>query len=237
MPDIHITPLAQAFAIIGTIGSQIMNLSALSSIREIHAAKSTLLYPAFPFVIASLTSISGLIYAILVGHVVVAISTSITFSFNVSYLCVHLRHSPDRRSILLQLVKYFLIIATVETLVPLIACSIRPDSCNRFTAEWMGLCNAVLYSILYCGQLVKMKEILRTKNAASISPPLTAGVCLCTSIWLMYSCIAGDYYYIASGAIGLCGALTQVVLLLKYPRNQVKPLNDEDKPSNNTETL
>ena len=220
MPTTEISEVATVFGIIGSVSSQLMNLSAVPSMVQIFRAKSTLLYPAFPFIIGFVASWGGLAYCILTKQYVVVISTSFSMTFNACYLSIHLWFSRKRREIL----KLFGLIASVELVLvgtgPLVKCLLPDtDNCESFASTWIGSVNGFVYCVVYCGQLWSLRQVIRSKNSASLSPWMTAGVTFCSLMWTLYSIFVPDYFYLSSSLVGVLSALIQIFLLIKYPRN------------------
>ena len=220
MPATEISEVATVFGIIGSVSSQMMNLSAVPSMVQIFRAKSTLLYPAFPFIIGFVASWGGLTYCILTKQYIVVISTSCSMTFNASYLSIHLWFSKKRREIL----KLFGLIASIIVVLigtgPLIKC-LLPDAhdCESFAITWIGSVNGFIYCLVYCGQLWSFRQVIRSKNSGSISPWMTAGVTFCALMWTLYSIFVPDYFYLSSSLVGDLSAFIQIFLLIKYPRN------------------
>jgi solute carrier family 50 protein (sugar transporter) len=111
------------------------------------------------------------------------------------------------------------IVGVVSAIGPAIGCGVHvdDDSCNTFTTLWLGTVMTIIYALLYCGQLTSLKEVLKTKNSASISPWLTAGVLFCASVWTFYAILVVDYFYLTSSSIGIASAITQIILIMIYP--------------------
>lgn len=135
------------------------------------------------------------------------------------FLVVHLVYSKTRGAIL----RLFSIVGSLVALTsatgPLVACfSTFKDSCETFTIDWLGGVNVLVYSMVYCGQLWTLRSVIKTRNSGSISPWLTAGVTFCTMMWTCYAGLVPDYFYLGSSVIGDLSALTQIFLLVKYPR-------------------
>lgn len=218
MSATNVSEFASIVASVGTVSSQLMNLSALPSIIEIHRAKSTLLYPAFPFVIAIAAAFVGLAYALLSKQYVVLISVFCSATINSSFLLVHLYYSQKRSAIVRSLLLLLLADAIALGLGPAIGCiGATGDHCLQFSLTWIGVVCTIVYCVVYCGQLSTFREVIRTKNSGSISAPLTAGTLFCVAIWTWYSVLVMDLYYLTSSVVGDISALIQVVLLFSYP--------------------
>ena len=213
-----VSEFASGLAVLGTVSSQLMNLSAIPSIREIYLAKSTLLYPAFPFMISLVASFCGLTYAVITQQHVVMISTLISMSLNSTYLGFHLAFSKERQSIIRKTMLMAITELGLMALGPLSVCIAASEAtCADFSTAWIGTICTLVYCIVYCGQLSTFREIIRTRNSAYISPWMTAGTLFCALVWTWYSVLVDDAFYLASSLIGDLSGCIQIALILKYP--------------------
>jgi uncharacterized protein with PQ loop repeat len=217
-----------AVAILGIVATQIMNLSSVFSIIEILKARSTLMYPTFPFSISIVASATSIIYAVLSEQLIVGLSSMMTVSQCSIYLSVHWYFSKNRRAIVRELTLMALAVGFSIAIGPLVKCPISVD-CSDFTTEWFGLVMAIVSCLRYGAQAASFREVVSTKNSASISPYMTAGALFGSAAWTLYALLAGDPYYLASGLAGLLSCIGQVVLLIKYPRSFEKVSNSNSK--------
>ena len=224
--------------IVGTCSSQLMNLSALPSIYLIYKKKSTLLFPPFPFIFGLLAAFVGLTYAILTQQKVVIGSTCVTLTINLICLSFHLRYSLQKRRIVKIFCILFSSLSILTGIGPAVDCGVSGiPECELFVVNWVGVACTIVYSLVYCGQLTTFKQVIKTKNSASISPWLTGGVLFASTMWTWYSILVKDYYYLTSSVIGNISALTQIILLLKYPSLQPRPTVESGPNLNSTDTV
>ena len=71
---------------------------------------------------------------------------------------------------------------------------------------------------LNLAQLVNLPTILRTKSAASISPPVAVATLVSCACWLIYGALLGDVFYVLTNAVGVLSALVQLGLVAVLPR-------------------
>lgn len=227
----NISDFAVSVAVVGSFSSQLMNLSAIPSVYKIYRAKSTLLYPAFPFVISIVAALCGFAYAIISGQKVVIASTTISITQALIYLSFHLRYSLEPHTILRSLAFLASIEVACMLAGPLAACMIgNTDTCFSFSLGWLGVICTIVYSLVYCGQLTTFRKVIDTKNSASISPWMTAGTLFCALMWTWYSVLVSDQFYLASSLVGDISGITQVVLIMKYPAILPTSGSDEHVP-------
>lgn len=248
-----VSAFASGVAVIGTISSQLMNISAIPSIYRIFKAKSTLLYPAFPFVVSVVAAVNGISYAVATLQKVVLVSCFFSVSQNSTYLLFHLRYSKEPVRILRTLISLLATEVVLMLIGPMIYCTgADTQSCTSFTISWLGSINTIVYCLVYCGQLSTFQEVMRTGNSASISPWLTAGTLFCALVWTWYSVLVEDTFYLLSSLVGDISGAIQVALLLKYPSiqpnessaNDIHPLKADvvgiikaEEPMNGPETV
>ena len=208
----------------GVVASQLMNLSVIPSLLDIISEKSTLSYPTFPIVMGLTNAIHNIFYALSRGNQFVLYSSLMSLALNSIFLAVHGRFSKSRSSIGRELL-YFPVFTTAISL-SLIASGTDTESCMHLQllpiclekkSNVLGIISTVVATVSYCGQLSTFHRIVRTKNSASISPWMTAGVLLRASCWFVYSYLIGDMFYLTSTSIGLLSAAIQISLLILYP--------------------
>lgn len=206
-------------AIFGIVATQIMNLSSLPSIIEIVRAKSTLLYPTFPYSVSIVASTTSIIYSALSNQIIVGVSSMMTVGQCVIYESIHFYYSNNRLRIVRELLGLTLIVGGVLGVGILIKCAFSTrDECSLFTTFWFGLIMGIISCVRYGAQIYTFFDVVRSKNSASISPAMTFGALFASLAWTAYSLLAGDPYYLASGLAGTVSCILQIVLLMKYPR-------------------
>ena len=215
-----VSDFAAAIGIVGTVSSQIMNLSAVPSIYKIYKSRSTLLYPPYPFVFGMTAAVLGVTYAAITKQYIALTSSSIALAVNSFYLSVHFRYTKIQKRLAKITAACLAVVVFLAGIGPAIACGVQKDdddACENFSTIWLGVVMTVIYSLLYCGQLTTFKQVIKMKNSASISPWLTGGTLFCASAWTWYSILVKDYFYLTSSAIGVASGLTQIILILVYP--------------------
>ncbi len=209
--------LIRGFAIFGIVATQIMNLSSLSSIIEIVRARSTLCYPTFPFSVSIVASSTSIIYSIVSDQLVVGISSMLSVGQSAVYLCIHFLYSHNRSAIMRQLLTHTLVVGGSVSVGPLCACAFVSD-CRSFVRDWFGIVMTIISCVRYSAQSSTFLKVIRTRNAASISPLMTAGATFGSLAWIFYSLLAGDIYYLSISIAGLTSSSVQILCLLRYPR-------------------
>jgi uncharacterized protein with PQ loop repeat len=210
----------RGFAIFGIVATQIMNLSSVPSIIQIIRARSTLMYPTFPFSVSIVASTTSIIYSILSDQIVVGLSSMMTVGQCIIYESVHCFYSKNPRAIFRELFGLSFLVSGAIAVGPLFKCPWTAD-CSSFITDWFGLIMAIVSCVRYSAQSSTFIQVVRTKNAASISPYMTAGALFGSLAWSVYSLLAGDAYYLASGLAGTLSSLIQIYLLWRFPRVQL----------------
>lgn len=155
------------------------------------------------------------------------------------YESIHFYYSAKRKRIVTELAVLAVVVGGVIGLGILIKCSSSSDSeCAEFTTYWFGLIMAIVSCFRYGAQASTFGAVVKTRNASSISPSMTAGALFGSLAWVVYSVLAGDPYYLASGLAGTVSCLIQIVLLVKYPRfHVVDDASSDDKADANRITV
>ena len=209
--------LVSVVGTLGVVASQTMNLSTIPSILQIHRAKSTLMYPSFPVSVAITNAIHNILYGHASGNHFIVVSSSLTLLLNLVFLLVHHRYSKNRSRVLSEIT--YIPVLTALFSLGVVATSGSSLSDSR---PWLGFMSSTFSSLAYCGQLSTLASIIKSKNAESISPWMTAGVAFRASSWSLYAVLIRDPYYLFSASIGLISAVTQVVLLIAYRPTKMK---------------
>ena len=217
-PLIDDQDVIRGVAIFGIVATQIMNLSAVPSILEIIRARSTLGYPTFPFSISIVASATSIVYSVLSDQIIVGLSSMMTVAQCVVYESIHLYFSKRKFRIIRELLLITFVVGFVIGLGIMIRCLTNSSECSSFVDQWFGIVMAIVSCARYGAQASSFGTVFRTKNSFSISPPMTAGALFGSLAWTIYSILAGDPYYLASGLAGTVSCLVQIFLLLKYPR-------------------
>ena len=217
--------ITRLLGVLGFVSSQLMNLSAIPSLSQIISTRSTLSYPSFPVVIGLANAIHNILYAVSRSDEFVIFSSLTSLILNSIFLWVHIRFSRSPSSIARE-VLYFPVLSTTLSLI-LVASEAGLGSCMNIpslsqclakNSKVLGIVSTVVSTLSYCGQLSTFSKVIRTRNSSSISPWMTAGVLLRASCWLAYSYLIDDKFYLTSTLIGLVSAITQITLLILYPR-------------------
>ena len=217
-PLIDDQSVIRGVAIFGIVATQIMNLSAVPSIVEIIRARSTLGYPTFPFSVSIVASGTSIIYSILSDQIIVGLSSMMTVGQCVIYESIHLYYSRRKFAIIRELLLITFTVSFIIGIGILIRCLSNSNECSSFVDQWFGLIMAIVSCARYGAQASTFVTVIKTRNAFTISPPMTAGALFGSLAWTIYSILAGDPYYLASGLAGTISCLIQIYLIFKYPR-------------------
>lgn len=228
--------LIHGVAIFGIVATQIMNLSSLSSIIEIFKARSTLSYPTFPFSVSIVASTTSIIYSIFSDQLVVGVSSMISVGQSSIYLGVHFTYSSNRRGIIRELLTQSLVVGGAIGVGPLFRCPFITD-CNCFVRDWFGVVMTIISCVRYSAQSSTFFKVVTTRNAASISPVMTAGAMFGSLAWTLYSLLAGDVYYLSISLAGALSSCVQIFCLMRYPRIYKQVTRGSAVESDSTELI
>ena len=204
---------------IAIASSQILNLSCLPSIIEIVKAKSTLQYEAEKYIASLVSAVINLLYAVAAGRKTVYTSTAISSCINGTFFLIHRHYNRDGHALVRNLLYRIIIAIGLLSLVPILAWPFTSaEELRHISMTWFGVMQMCASISVSFAQLIKLKVIIETKNAASISPPLTFGTATATFFWGIYSFMVADPFYIVGTICGVLSVSLQFYLLWKYPR-------------------
>jgi uncharacterized protein with PQ loop repeat len=198
------------------LSSQLCTLACVPSITEIRKKKSTLCYTAEPYIAALLGCWVNTIYAVLTLNIPVLGNNCISVMANSWFFLQHLTYSKTP-TVLLHTLSHRITMATLILLFfPAVFALFGVNS--KFSVAWFGICSSFVNCYGNCAQLINIKEILKRKSSASISPPLTAAATFSNFLWFSYNVSIQNPYYLFSSSVGIIAGFVQIALLVKFPR-------------------
>lgn len=87
-------------------------------------------------------------------------------------------------------------------------------------ATHLGLLGTFLSIVMTASPLVTVKDIVRTKSAASMSFPFVSVCFVSCVLWTTFGLLIKDYFVVIPNAVGLTLGLFQLSLFVFYPSNK-----------------
>ncbi len=231
-------------SIVGTISSCIMQLSPIPVMIRIHKTKDVGFYRPDPFIIGVCFGLVNGTYSIYSNQLVSAISTGIGLLLYSIYLVLFIYHSKVKRSILKRTCIFITTSVFLTAVGPVIFLLVnRSESgsawfnehggIHTFISTWLGVCATLSVVMLFSGQLTNLVEVVKKKDARSISLAMALGGLFCSIAWAVYATLILDPYYMTANGIGVLSGITQITLKKMYKEKPavVPDSDDTDVPT------
>ncbi len=214
-------------SIVGTISSCVMQLSPIPVMRRIRTSGDVGFYRPDPFIIGVCFGLVNGTYSIYSNQLVSAISTGIGLVLYSIYLILFVYHSKAKRSILKRasiFVGASVFITAIGPVVFLIVNQSESGSAwftehggiKKFISTWLGVCATLSVVMLFSGQLTNLVEVVKKKDARSISLSMALGGLFCSIAWAVYASLILDPFYMIANGIGVLSGIIQLALKKKY---------------------
>lgn len=214
-------PLPLAVSLAGLVFSTILQLSPVPVMVRIARQKSVGPYRPDPFVLSIVFGIINGVYALYTNQITGAASNYFGLATSVVYLGTYIYYvgTPRKKVIIKAGIVILTAFATTGLGVIILTLAV-----NRYDLVeiWLGIATTVSTIVNFFGQLTNIIEIVRTKNAQSISIEMAIGVLLASSCWTIYAVLIENIFYITSGSLGILSGVTQIALKIAFRR--AKPL-------------
>ena len=218
-------------SIVGTVSSCVMQLSPIPVMIRIHKSRDIGFYRSDPFIIGICFGLVNGTYSIYSNQLVSAISTGIGLLLYSIYLSLYIYHSKVRRSVLKRTCIFISISVFLTAIGPVIfllvnqsesgsAWFLERGGIEKFISTWLGVCATLSVVMLFSGQLTNLVEVLKKKDARSISLAMALGGLFCSITWTVYACLILDPFYMTANAIGIVSGITQLTLKKLYKEKQ-----------------
>lgn len=218
-------PIAMGFAIAGTVSSYIMAFSPMPVMCKIvFTWKDVGKYRADPFIVGIVYGLVNGVYSLYAGHFVSFLSCAIASSLYIIYLVIYIYYAKTRVYVGRRLFIAVALAVSITGIGPLVYMLVH-DQTNMFVSTWLGVCACITIVLLFSGQLTNIIQVIRDRDASSISVAMMCGGLFCSIMWTVYASLVMDLYFLTSNAIGIAAGLTQAFLLCKYPPNKKVIIN------------
>ena len=99
---------------------------------------------------------------------------------------------------------------------------------TRFVKTWLGVCACASVTMLFAGQLTNIAQVIKHRDARSISVWMMIGGLFASSMWLTYASMILDPYYMTANGLGLLAGIIQGILLFRFGQGQVRTLEEKE---------
>ena len=197
-------------------------------ILEIYKRKNVGSYRPDAFIVGIAFGLVNGTYSLYSGQIVSVISTGITCLAYALYLKAYTMYtSVSNRAIFVKLAIVVSVGCSITALGP-VAFVITESTLSghdwmasrggidKFVNIWLGTCATISVMLLYSGMLSSMVDVVKRKDASSISGYMVIGGLLTSVIWTVYASLILDPFYIVANGVGILSGTVLAGLKLGY---------------------
>ncbi|XP_065872838.1 bidirectional sugar transporter N3-like [Euphorbia lathyris] len=228
------------FGILGNIISIAMFLSPMPTFIRVFKKKSTEGFQSIPYVVALLSCMLWIYYALLKANDYLLLSiNSFGCLVEIVYIFVYILYAPKQaRMLTLRLV---FAMNFGGFLIVFILTHFFTKGPNRL--QIVGWFCVSLSVVLFAAPLTIMRLVIRTKSVEFMPFTLSFFLTLSAVMWLLYGILLKDLYIGLPNIFGLVFGIAQMILYAIYSRNGKKKLsnskeiNPEEQRKTNGESV
>jgi uncharacterized protein with PQ loop repeat len=214
-------------SIIGTISSCAMQLSPIPVMIRIRKSRDVGFYRPDPFIIGVCFGLVNGTYSIYSNQLVSAISTGIGLILYSIYLILFVYYSKSKHPILKRTCIFVGLSVFLTAIGPVVFILVNRSSSgeqwftehgglDKFISTWLGVCATLSVVLLFSGQLTNLVEVVKKKDARSISLSMALGGLFCSIAWAVYASLILDPFYMTANGIGVVSGIVQLTLKKKF---------------------
>lgn len=186
------------------------SLAPLPTIRQVSREKSTGKLPLLPYSSMVANGVVWVIYGVLRDIPSITVANSIGVALGLYYCYEFRRHVDPAARDLPGTVSQHKLVVTWFVLLNLFLVVNLP---RRVAAELVGKEGVLVFAILFASPLVALRDVVRSKSAASIPLPFTIACLLNCSLWSVVGLLKmRDFNIYFPSMLGLLCALVQMFL-------------------------
>lgn len=207
---------SQFFPILGVILSNALYLSSAPAVYRAHLTGNLGSLNVLPQALMVLSTNAWMCYALSVPNIFITMSNLPGAVAAVAFVSITMPLIPRADSKTRLQVQAVLITGTAVMLC--LWTWIIFNHTSRANRSWLlGAYGSAICVLLFASPLSTMGEVLATRNAASIYPPLTAMQVTNCAMWTVYGLGIGDIWVYGPNGTGLLLGLVQLVLVCSFP--------------------
>lgn len=222
---VHPHYLTLAFGLLGNIVSFMVFLAPIPTFHKIYKKKSAEGFQSLPYVVALLSCMLWIYYALLKKDALLLITiNSVGCVIETIYLALFLFYAPKKARI--ETVKLLLMLNVVGYGLMLVLTVLLAKGEKRLQAVgW--ICLAFNLSV-FAAPLCIMRQVIRTKSVEFMPFPLSFFLTLGAVMWFFYGLLLKDYNIAFPNILGFIFGIAQMGLYILY-KNAKKTILQEPK--------
>ncbi|GMN56576.1 hypothetical protein TIFTF001_025687 [Ficus carica] len=222
---VHHHYLTLAFGLLGNIVSFMVFLAPIPTFHKIYKKKSAEGFQSLPYVVALLSCMLWIYYALLKKDALLLITiNSVGCVIETIYLALFLFYAPKKARI--QTVKLLLMLNVVGYGLMLVLTVLLAKGEKRLQAVgWICL---VFNLSVFAAPLCIMRQVIRTKSVEFMPFPLSFFLTLGAVMWFFYGLLIKDYNIAFPNILGFIFGIAQMALYIVY-KNAKKTILQEPK--------
>lgn len=215
--------LTLAFGLLGNIVSFMVFLAPIPTFHKIYKKKSAEGFQSLPYVIALLSSMLWIYYALLKKDALLLITiNSVGCVIETIYIALFLFYAPKKARI--ETVKLLLMLNVVGYGLMLVLTIFLAEGEKRLQAVgW--ICLAFNLSV-FAAPLCIMRQVIRTKSVEFMPFPLSFFLTLGAVMWFFYGLLLKDYNIAFPNVLGFIFGIAQMAVYIVYKNAKKTILQD-----------
>lgn len=222
---------------VANVSEYILSASAIPLMIEIYRSRSTKDYSVLPQSMGFLAYMTVLTYGLLSDQFYVWLSAILNGLAYLVYIGVHVLFTPveRRRHLMMNTLIPLPLGILIISIGPIASYCANPSAYREFAVEYSGYMYLIYGVFQYTAQLLPLRQILKTKDASSISGWIAGGYIICGICWTSYGVVKRDIFVTVCNAIGVVSAVIQVSLVLAFNRPNASQLFSVSKKEKEVE--
>ena len=193
-----------------------VQLSGIGPIIRIVKSKQTGSISAIPFVAMIICSILWLYYGFLLGNLIIFISSCIGLICGSLYFGLFVAYTT------LQLRMYYLkmlVASSIAVSVFIVTPLIFPIDGHKYDKDYIAFGTSLMAVLAMCSPLASMKNVLKEKDAESMSLIMSVAIITSSVAWIVYGFLImhGNLFIVGPSVFGAVAGIIQLSLIYAYP--------------------
>lgn len=226
MVTIH-NPGVFVFGLLGNVISFMVFLAPLPTFIRVYKKKTTEGFKSLPYVVAVLSAMLWIYYALLKGNAVLLITINVAgFVIETIYVAVYVIYAPRKAKI--STLKLFLLMNIGGFCAIVLVCHYLVKGATRVQVfGWV--CVAMSISV-FAAPLSVIRLVIRTKSVEYMPFNLSLCLTLTAAIWFMYGLFLKDLYIALPNIVGFVLGVAQMALYGIYRKYDKKAAEKQKLP-------